>query len=64
MRYATIISFLFIFCFSKLFFSGNKKVSKPEETVDSRLDLSARFAVNKEYTVDSFSQIKAHQPVR
>jgi hypothetical protein len=63
MRYATVISFLFIFCFSRVFFSGSN-VNKIEETVSSNLDVSAKFAVQKEYTVDTFSQRKLLRSVR
>ena len=57
MRYATIISILFIFCFSKYFF-GSDQLLKTQTPTESELNMTARFAANKGYISDTIFQRK------
>ena len=57
MRYATIISILFIFCFSKYFF-GSDQLLKTQTPAESELNMTARFAASKEYISDTIFQRK------
>jgi len=54
MRFATIISLFFIFCFSKIFFGDNQPLKRSGGLDEVKPGLPAAFTVDKENNADTF----------
>ncbi len=54
MRFATIISLFFIFCFSKFFFEDNEPLKRSAGKDDAKPGLSPGLTANKKNNADTF----------